>query len=106
MDLALSTTLPSPLLLGERVEHLPQGNSDTSAYQRMPQRSSDSRGDYVSLEKRLSGKSQIQRDYYRPLYPTQGPPRWIGYYLRNAMLMYYIIAGESIPAKPIVDLYA
>jgi hypothetical protein len=106
MDLALTTTLPPPVLFGERVEHLPRINPETSAFNWAPGKRSFFIKDAVSLDKRPANDMEARKDFSRPLNRAQEIPTWVDYYLRNAMMTYFKIAGEWQPPKPLVDLYA
>jgi hypothetical protein len=105
MNLALTTTLPSPIVFGERVEHLPRVNAEASAFHWVPGKRPHFIKDPLSLEKRPTIDMEARKDFGRPFNPTLKTLTGIDYYLRNALITYFEIAGESIPSKHIIDLY-
>jgi hypothetical protein len=106
MDLALTTNLPSPIPVWEKVEYLPKGNTDTANFQWVPGKRILWEKDQVSLEKGPTIDMEAQKAPYRSVDPTLKLPARIGYYLRNALMTYFEVAGELKPQKPLVDLYA
>jgi len=106
MELALTTTLPSPIPVGEKVEYLPKINTDTASFQWVPGKRTLWAKDQVSLEKGPTIDMEAQKISYPSVNPTLKLPVRIGYYLRKALMSYFKAAGELEPQKPLVDLYA
>jgi hypothetical protein len=106
MDLALTTTLPSPIPIGEKIEYLPKVNTDTASFQWVPGRRSVWVEDQVSLEKGPTIDMEARKVSYRAVNPLLNLPARIGYYLRNALMAYFKASGELKPQEPLVDLYA